>query len=206
MFLAKSSRAFLANVCRRAVEFLRRLRRPTGSHATILRLRHIGYLTLRHLLAILDISIKAYGPCLSSSGTSHCCLLLNHTLARLLATECSKAMDPSESKPTAGEKSKWHSHKHSHSTKHRHHEKKPEASDKSFAELIPDTYDLPSSTKVKDRSKTFAQYMPYDVPPTVGKRRQDSHNKDSKPYAKLLPSDEAPARCAKPRSGVSSQN
>jgi hypothetical protein len=55
IILAKSSRAVLANVCRRAVELLRRLRKPTGSHATILRLQHTGYLTLRRLLAILDM-------------------------------------------------------------------------------------------------------------------------------------------------------
>ena len=109
-------------------------------------------------------------------------------------------MDLSASKPTEGEEPKSRSHTHSHRTKHCHDAKKLEPSDKTFAELMPDTYDMPSSTKAMDESTTFAQYMPDDVEVNP---RHDSHRKDGKPYAKLLfTPDEAQARHVKLRSGV----
>jgi hypothetical protein len=109
-------------------------------------------------------------------------------------------MDPSETKLKAEEGSKLHSHNYSHKFKHRQQHNKPEASDKSFAELIPDTVGTSRPNKEKDVSKDFVQYVPDNVPPTASNSRQYRRSKDSKPHAELLVSDKLPAR--KSRSGV----
>jgi hypothetical protein len=109
-------------------------------------------------------------------------------------------MDPSEKKHKADDESRFHSHTQSRTNKHRQHDNKPEASDNSFAELIPDRIGTARPAKKKDGSKDFAQYVPDNVPLTASNSRQYAWSNEGKPDAELLVSDKLPAR--KSRSGV----
>lgn len=109
-------------------------------------------------------------------------------------------MDPSEKKQKTDDEARLHSHKHSRTNKDRQHDSKLEASDGSFAELIPDRIGTSRSTADKDGSKDFARYVPDSVPPPAGNSRQYMYGKDGKPDAELPVSEKLPSR--RSRSGV----